>query len=82
MQFKLFTKAKNLSTGIKYSGASLKSIITELDVKEGDDNLGNKISYKLQAAREKIIICDQNFIDQIQSDNNTFLQTYDAIKKL
>ena len=77
-----FYEGKNLSTGIKYSGASLKSIITELDVKEGDDNLGNKISYKLQAAREKIIILDQNFIDQIQSDNNTFLQTYDAIQEV
>lgn len=77
-----FYEGKNLSTGTSYSGASLKSIITELDTKEGDDNLGNKISYKLKSAREKIVILDQNFVDQIQSDNNTFLQTYDAIQEV
>ena len=77
-----FYEGQNLSTGTSYSGASLKSIITELDTKEGNDNLGNKISDKLKAAREKIVILDQNFVDQIQSDNNTFLQTYDAIQEV
>ena len=77
-----FYEGKNLTTSVTYSGASLRSIITDLDTKEGSDNLGNKISEKLKAAREKIVTLDQSFVDQIQSNNNKFLQTYDAIQEV
>ena len=44
--------------------------------------MGNKISEKLKTAREKIAELDQNFVNQIQNDNNKFLQTYDAIQEV
>ena len=77
-----FYEGKNLTTGATYTGASLKSIVSDLDDKEGSNNLGNKISEKLKTAREKIAALDQNFVNQIQSDNNKFLQTYDAIQEV
>ncbi|MBJ23195.1 MAG: peptidase M75 superfamily protein [Euryarchaeota archaeon] len=77
-----FFEGKNLETGVAYTGANLKSIVSDLDDKEGSNNLGNKISEKLKTAREKIAELDQNFVNQIQNDNNKFLQTYDAIQEV
>ena len=82
IKFTCQTEGKNLETGVAYTGANLKSIVSDLDDKEGSNNLGNKISEKLKTAREKIAELDQNFVNQIQNDNNKFLQTYDAIQEV
>ena len=60
----------------------LKSIIVDLDSNTGDNNLGNKISNKMAIAKQKLSELDENFVNQIGSDNLKFLRTYDAIQEV
>ena len=77
-----FFEGTNTSTGTSYN-VSLKSIIGELDSNSGQDNLGNRISSKLKIASDKLANdIDSNYYRQIVSDNNKFLQTYDAIQEV
>ena len=68
--------------GTTYNGSSLKSIILELDQNLGQNNLATRITDKLDVAIEKINDLDESFYNQIQNDNNKFLQTYDAIQEV
>mgnify|MGYP001295289847 CR=1 FL=1 len=77
-----FFEGTNTSTGSSYN-VSLKSILDELDSNTGQDNLGNRISSKLKTASDKLTNdIDSNYYRQIVSDNNKFLQTYDAIQEV
>ena len=54
-----------------------------MDSNSGQDNLGNRISSKLKIASDKLANdIDSNYYRQIVSDNNKFLQTYDAIQEV
>ena len=68
--------------GTVYSGSSLKSILLDLDSNEGQNNLANKIESKIDVAINKINSLEENYYNQIQNDNNKFLQTYDAIQEV
>tara|TARA_B100001057_G_scaffold198948_1_gene199527 strand:+ start:1366 stop:2514 length:1149 start_codon:yes stop_codon:yes gene_type:complete len=77
-----FFEGTNTSTGASYN-VSLKSILAELDSNTGQDNLGNRISSKLKIASDMMANdIDSNYYRQIVSDNNKFLQTYDAIQEV
>ena len=77
-----FFEGRQHSSGTPYTGSSLKSIIVDLDSNTGDNNLGNKISNKMAIAKQKLSELDENFVDQIGSDNLKFLRTYDAIQEV
>ena len=77
-----FYEGKQHGSGVPYSGSSLKSIITNLDENTGDNNLGNKISNKMIIAKQKISDLEDNFINQIETNNLKFLTTYDAIQEI
>ena len=77
-----FYEGKEHGSGNYYSGANLKSIISDLDENTGDNNLGNKISNKMTIALEKINDLDDNFVSQIETNNIKLLQTYDAIQEI
>ena len=77
-----FYEGKEHGSGNYYSGANLKSIISDLDENTGDNNLGNKISDKMTIALEKINDLDDNFVSQIETNNIKLLQTYDAIQEI
>ena len=79
---KAFFIGRHALNGTTYSGSSLKSIILELDQNLGQNNLATRISDKLDVAIEKINDLDESFYNQIQNDNNKFLQTYDAIQEV
>ena len=79
---KAFFVGRHALNGTTYNGSSLKSIILELDQNLGQNNLATRISYKLDVAIEKINDLDESFYNQIQNDNNKFLQTYDAIQEV
>ena len=77
-----FFEGTNTSTGTS-DNISLKSILAELDSNTGQDNLGNRISSKLKIASDKMTNdIDSNYYRQIITDNNKFLQTYDAIQEV
>ena len=77
-----FFEGRQHGSGTPYTGSSLKSIIVDLDSNTGDNNLGNKISNKMAIAKQKLSELDENFVDQIGSDNLKFLRTYDAIQEV
>ena len=77
-----FFEGRQHSSGTPYTGSSLKSIIVDLDSNTGDNNLGNKISNKMAIAKQKLSDLDENFVNQIGSDNLKFLRTYDAIQEV
>ena len=77
-----FYEGKQHGSGVAYTGSSLKSIIIDLDENTGDYNLGNKITNKMAIAKQKITELDDNFANQIQTDNIKFLTTYDAIQEI
>ncbi len=77
-----FYEGKEHRTENYYSGATLKSIISDLDENTGDNNLGNKISNKMTIALQKITDLDDNFVNQIETNNTKLLQTYDAIQEI
>ena len=77
-----FFEGKQHGSGTPYTGSSLKSIIIDLDENTGDNNLGNKISNKMSIAKQKILELDDNFANQIMTDNIKFLTTYDAIQEI
>ena len=77
-----FFEGKQHGSGTPYTGSSLKSIIVDLDSNTGDNNLGNKISNKMAIAKQKLSDLDENFVNQIGSDNLKFLRTYDAIQEV
>ena len=77
-----FYEGKEHGSGNYYSGANLKSIISDLDENTGDNNLGNKISNKMTIALEKINELDDDFVSQIEANNIKLLQTYDAIQEI
>ena len=79
---KAFFIGRHALNGTTYNGSSLKSIILELDQNLGQNNLATRISDKLDVAIEKINDLDESFYNQIQNDNNKFLQTYDAIQEV
>ena len=77
-----FYEGKQHGSGASYTGSSLKSIIIDLDENTGDNNLGNKITNKMAIAKQKISELDENFVNQIETDNIKFLTTYDAIQEV
>jgi len=77
-----FYEGKEHRTENYYSGATLKSIISDLDENTGDNNLGNKISNKMTIALQKITDLDDDFVNQIETNNTKLLQTYDAIQEI
>ena len=77
-----FFEGRQHGSGTPYTGSSLKSIIVDLDSNTGDNNLGNKISNKMAIAKQKLSDLDENFVNQIGSDNLKFLRTYDAIQEV
>ena len=77
-----FFEGRQHGSGTPYTGSSLKSIIVDLDSNTGDNNLGNKISNKMAIAKQKLSDLDENFVNQIESDNLKFLRTYDAIQEV
>ena len=79
---KAFFVGRHALNGTTYNGSSLKSIILELDQNLGQNNLATRITDKLDVAIEKINDLDESFYNQIQNDNNKFLQTYDAIQEV
>ena len=79
---KAFFIGRHALNGTTYNGSSLKSIILELDQNLGQNNLATRISDKLDVAIEKINDLDESFYNQIQNDNNKFLQTYDAVQEV
>ncbi len=68
--------------GNKYPGASLKSIIQELENGDNENNLGKRINDKMIIANQKLSELDENFINQINNDNTKFLQVFDAIQEV
>ena len=62
-------------------GDSFKTIIETL-TNNTESNLGNIIDNKLSDAKTKINDLNENFVTQIESDNTTFLRTYDAIQEV
>tara|TARA_B100001250_G_scaffold213844_1_gene183429 strand:- start:12464 stop:13567 length:1104 start_codon:yes stop_codon:yes gene_type:complete len=79
---KNFYEGINGDNNNNYPGSSLKSIITDLDTKEGNKNLGYLISNKIDNALNKISMLDDDFVNQIQNNNTELLQTYDAIQEV
>jgi len=77
-----FYEGKEHGSGNYYSGSTLKSIISDLDENTGDNNLGNKISNKMTIALQKITDLDDDFVNQIETNNTKLLQTYDAIQEI
>ena len=82
-----YAAIKNFYNGIKhtgggYSGSSIKSIVMDLDGRTGDENLANKITNKMETASNLIDGLDENFVNQILTDNIKFLRTYDAIQEV
>ena len=79
-----FYEGLEYGTGYPYpgnSGASLKKIIIELDQATGENNLGNRISEKINTA-SKCSKLDENFYNQINNNNTKFLRVYDAIQEV
>ena len=68
--------------GNEYAGASLKSIIQELENGDSENNLGKRINDKMIIANQKLSELDESFINQINNDNTKFLQVFDAIQEV
>jgi len=68
--------------GNEYPGASLKSIIQELENGDSENNLGKRINDKMIIANQKLSELDESFINQINNDNTKFLQVFDAIQEV
>ena len=80
-----FYEGIEFGTGYPYpgnSGASLKKIIIELDQATGENNLGNRISEKINTAKQMLSELDENFYNQINDNNTKFLRVYDAIQEV
>tara|TARA_Y100001936_G_scaffold46541_1_gene45338 strand:- start:1494 stop:2600 length:1107 start_codon:yes stop_codon:yes gene_type:complete len=80
-----FYEGLEYGTGYPYpgnSGASLKKIIIELDQASGENNLGNRISDKINTAKQMLSELDENFYNQINNNNTKFLRVYDAIQEV
>lgn len=80
-----FYEGIEFDTGYPYpgnSGASLKKIIIELDQATGENNLGNRISEKINTAKQMLSELDENFYNQINNNNTKFLRVYDAIQEV
>ncbi len=68
--------------GNNYPGSSLKSIVTNLDNNNNENNLGNRITDKMVVANQRISELEDNFINQINNDNTKFLQVFDAVQEV
>jgi predicted lipoprotein len=64
------------------SGPSLKSYLTHLNSSKDGSTLAALIASKLETAKSQINTLSNNFINQIESDNNKMLVTYDAIQSV
>jgi predicted lipoprotein len=64
------------------SGPSLKSYLTHLNSSKDGSTLAALIASKLETATSQINTLSNNFINQIESDNNKMLVTYDAIQSV
>ena len=62
------------------SGPSLKSYLAHLNTQKGAESLSITILSKLESAKTSINSLSNSFIDQIESENNKMLVTYDAIQ--
>ena len=62
------------------SGPSLKSYLTHLNSTKEGSSLSSLVATKLETAKSQINSLSNNFISQIESDNNKMLTTYDAIQ--
>ena len=64
------------------TGPSLKSYLVHLNTTKGGTTLSSSIETKLQSAKTSINSLSNNFVNQITSDNNKMLVTYDAIQSV
>ena len=62
------------------SGPSLKSYLTHLNSTKGGATLSSLVATKLETAKSQINSLSNNFVSQIESDNNKMLTAYDAIQ--
>ena len=62
------------------SGPSLKSYLTHLNSTKGGATLSSLVATKLEAAKSQINSLSNNFVSQIETDNNKMLTAYDAIQ--
>ncbi|MDG2396902.1 MAG: imelysin family protein [Flavobacteriaceae bacterium] len=76
---------ENFFTGKEFDGekigGSLSSYLVFLNTEKNGTSLSKSITDQFAVAREKIKSLDENFVSQIQSDNNSMLLTYDEIQK-
>ena len=62
------------------SGPSLESYLTHLNSTKGGATLSSLVATKLETAKSQINSLSNNFVSQIESDNNKMLTAYDAIQ--
>ena len=62
------------------SGPSLKSYLTHLNSTKGGATLSSLVATKLETAKSQINSLSNNFVSQIETDNNKMLTAYDAIQ--
>lgn len=68
--------------GSTYNDSVGESLKTYLDYLDNDNqNLGQKILDQFQIIQEKANLLDDNFANQIESDNIKMLETYDELQK-
>ena len=62
------------------SGPSLKSYLTHLNSTKGGATLSSLVATKLETAKSQINSLSNDFVSQIETDNNKMLTAYDAIQ--
>ena len=62
------------------SGPSLKSYLTHLNSTKGGATLSSLVATKLETAKSQINSLSNDFVIQIETDNNKMLTAYDAIQ--
>lgn len=66
--------------GSAQSGESLKSYLDYLETKKGDLNLSQAINQQFDSARTTAQELDDNFANQVETDNVKMLETYDQLQ--
>ena len=64
------------------SGPSLKGYLSHLNTTKSGTSLSATLINKLETAKSKINQLPDNFVNQINTDNNKTLTTYDAIQSV
>jgi hypothetical protein len=63
------------------TGPSLGSYVTYLSLTRDGEDLTNLINNQLNIAEEKIQILNNNFAEQVNTDNNKMLEAYDELQR-